>query len=275
MKIKTIKRRINKSLNVLLGKADTIPLNVNEYNQRKRLFCPVCCQKISSFKRLPSMYEQKHDEVGYIHPVYQAETINRFDYSCPNCDASDRERLYALYFNNFYNNFNRDISMLDIAPAIALQSFIKKSFTNIEYRSVDLIMKEVDDKADITDMKIYQNNTFDFFVCSHVLEHIENDRMAMQELFRILKPGGRGIAMVPIMLNLEEDYENPEITAPDDRWKHFGQDDHVRMYSKNGFIKKLKETGFSVSQFNIDSFGTELFKKCGIHKRSVLYVVGK
>lgn len=275
MEIKNITGRIKGSLKVLFGQLNTFNVNTDNVSDEKLHFCPVCNQKVECFKRLPSMYDEKQDEVGYIHPVCQIETLNRFAYSCPNCGSSDRERLYALYFNNFYNNFDSDISLLDIAPAKPLQQFIKKSFINIRYRSVDLSMEEVDDKADITNLKIYHKNSFDFFICSHVLEHIENDRKAIQELFRITKPGGKGIAMVPILLNLDEDYERPEITAPDDRWKHFGQDDHVRVYSKPGFITKLTDSGFFVNQFGIDAFGGKQFQQCGIHKRSILYIVEK
>jgi predicted SAM-dependent methyltransferase len=124
-------------------------------------------------------------------------------------------------------------------------------------------------------MNIYEDNTFDFFICSHVLEHIQNDIKAMSELYRVLKPGGKCIAMVPIALSLEEDYENPEITTAEGRWKHFGQDDHVRMYSKSGFVNKLASTGFLVHQLDVNFFGYEIFDKHGIHPRSVLYVVEK
>ena len=136
-------------------------------------------------------------------------------------------------------------------------------------------MDGVDDVVDITQMEIYRDNTFNFFICSHILEHIDNDRKAMSELYRVLKRGGKGIAMAPIVLSLQEDYENPEITTPEGRWKHFGQDDHVRMYSKFGFIDKLQSTGFLVNQLDINFFGSETFDKHGVHHRSVLYIVEK
>ena len=77
----------------------------------------------------------------------------------------------------------------------------------------------------------YSEGQFDVFICSHVLEHIPDDRKAMQELYRILKPRGYGIAMVPINLKVEMTLEDPSLQIPS-RWKYFAQDDHVRMYAK-------------------------------------------
>jgi ubiquinone/menaquinone biosynthesis C-methylase UbiE len=121
----------------------------------------------------------------------------------------------------------------------------------------------------------YVDNCFDMILCSHVLEHVDDDRKAMSELFRILKPSGFGIIMVPIDINLKEDFENPEYKTEAERWKYFGQNDHVRLYSKNGFATKLIQTGFKVNQLGIDYFGADVFEKNGIHPRSVLYVVEK
>ena len=268
-------KRIKAKANVLFGRSAAVRIN-KPTEPEKKFFCPVCKHKVQQFNPLPDFYSKKMDDVGYIHSIYQAETMNRFAYLCPNCGASDRDRLYALFISK-YRVFNNDSSfhVLDIAPAKSLQSFIKNNFPLLNYRSADLYMEEVDDKVDITDMREYQNECFDFFICSHVLEHIEKDTLAMQELFRTLKQGGKGIAMVPILLNLTEDYENSEVKTPDERWKHFGQDDHVRFYSKNGFKIKLKNTGFKVVEYNVTSFGEETFVLNGIHKRSVLYIVEK
>ena len=140
---------------------------------------------------------------------------------------------------------------------------------------MDLLMKEVDDNFDITDMNGYTDGQFDFFICSHVLEHIPDDRKALQELFRVLKPSGTGIAMVPINLGIERTLEDPSITDIAGRWKYFGQDDHVRMYAKKEFISRLESAGFKTTLLDVDYFGAEAFKKAGIYPSTVLYVVTK
>ena len=136
-------------------------------------------------------------------------------------------------------------------------------------------MESADDKADITDLHIYNNESFDILLCSHVLEHVPNDRKAIEELFRVLKKHGLGIIMVPINLGLNKDFEDPTKTSVEDRWKYFGQDDHVRTYSKQGFVSKLEQGGFKVHQYGIDFFGMAEYERCGIHPRSILYVVSK
>ena len=73
-----------------------------------------------------------------------------------------------------------------------------------------------------------QNGQFDFFICSHVLEHIPDDIKAMKELCRVLKTGGKGIAMVPINFEVEKTLEDPGTNVAA-RWKYLGQDDHVRI----------------------------------------------
>jgi SAM-dependent methyltransferase len=239
--------------------------------------CPVCSQQVNTFDRLPDSYYNELDKNGFIFSIFQFETLNYARYLCPACGSSDRDRLCALYLGDKPPEQCETSkgSILDFAPAKRLQQFIRESFPKFEYRSADLARLDVDDLIDISNMEAYANDSFDFFVCSHILEHVEQDQKAMKELFRILKPGGKGIAMVPIMLTLQKDYEITGIITPEQRWKHFGQDDHVRMYSKSGFTEKLSLTGFKVNEFGVEYFGSERFNQSGIHARSVLYVVEK
>jgi SAM-dependent methyltransferase len=240
-------------------------------------FCPVCSSSVICFERLPDSYYKELDRNEFIFSIFQFETLNYLSYLCPNCGSSDRDRLYATYLTNNPPICKRSqkAKFLDIAPSKALQRCIKTRFPKLEYKSADLSLPGVDDIIDITRMDAYEDDIYDFFICSHVLEHVTDDQKAMKELYRVLKPGGKGIAMVPIMLSLDKDFENTEVVSSDDRWKYFGQDDHVRMYSKPGFVGKLTSSGFLVSQLGIDAFGMETFEKHGIHPRSVLYLVEK
>jgi predicted SAM-dependent methyltransferase len=226
---------------------------------------------------LDDFFFQNLDENHFIHSVFQFETLNLLRYSCPECGSLDRNRLYSIYLQKRFSEMTSkglSYKLLDIAPDKNLSNWIKKHHA-IQYRSMDLYMDGVDDKVDITDMKIYNNDSFDIIICSHVLEHIIEDIKAMKEIYRILKVGGFAIVMVPILLTLKEDLENGEWTSVEDKWKYYAQDDHVRMYSKNGFITKLEQCGFKVNQYGKDYFGEEVFEKHGINKRSVLYIVEK
>lgn len=239
----------------------------------ENFICPICQTGLSRFLPLSFYFLRELDKNQFVYSIFQSETLNLENYTCPKCGASDRDRLYALYLKEKIEE-NRRYKVLDFAPAQSLQNFIR-SFPNIEYRSADLFMDNVDDKVDITDMKIYPDEMFDIFLCSHVLEHIPDDRKAISELHRILSSGGWGIAMVPINLGLKETYEDANVTSAGERWKYFGQDDHVRMYSKPGFVQRLTEAGFRVEQLGVDFFGSAAFEKHGIHPRSILYVVKK
>lgn len=251
-------------------------LDTDLKKQTDKYFCPVCNQEISHFVRLPDYYIKMLDKYQFIHSIFYFETLNLLNYFCPNCYSSDRVRLYALFLKRkLSNNFKGDIyKILDIAPDKTLAGFIK-NFKNIDYKSVDLYMENVDDKADITNLQIYKDEIYDIIICSHVLEHVVDDRRALDELFRVLKIGGWAIIMVPILLSLKEDLENSNWTTPEDHWKYYGQDDHIRMYSKKGFISKLNNAGFKVLQLGKEYFGEEVFDLNGVHHRSILYVVEK
>lgn len=136
-------------------------------------------------------------------------------------------------------------------------------------------MKNVDDRIDITAMNTYSAGLFDAFICSHVLEHVQDDLKAINELWRVLKPGGWGITMVPINLTIEDIRENASCITENGRWKHFGQGDHVRLYSHKGFVARLQKTGFVVRQLRQENFENENFPRCGLSPTSVLYVVEK
>ncbi len=212
----------------------------------------------------------------YVHTIFCTETMNSKAFLCPHCSTSDKYRMSALYVKEQYVRLDPAgvYTFLDIAPENAFRNFIK-SYSFIDYRSMDLFMEDVDDKVDLTNMNCYSDGQFDFIMCSHVLEHIPDDRKAMSELYRVLSERGFAIIMVPILLNLQEDFEDWTKTSEEECWKYFGQNDHVRVYSKPGFTRKLQEAGFKLDQLGVDYFGQEVFEKYGIHPRSVLYVCRK
>jgi len=221
-------------------------------------------------------YLETLDKYGFIHSIFALETLNLFACNCPSCGTSDRDRLYILYLKQQFSRIDvsRRYTFIDFAPTPALSKMIR-SYHFLNYRSADLLGDNADDKVDIMDMPIYRDNSVDMFLCSHVLEHVEDDKKAMAELYRILRPGGWGITMVPIVLTLSNVYEDTSINSEAERWKHFGEGSHFRIYSKQGFVGRLEQAGFKVKQFGINYFGADVFEKHGIHPRSVLYVVEK
>lgn len=134
--------------------------------------------------------------------------------------------------------------MLHMAPEECLASIFKAS--NINYISADLSSYAML-QMDLTNV-YFPDETFDVVYASHVLEHIVDDRKAMREIHRILKPDGWAILQVPIMAEMT--YENPGIVDPKERERVFGQSDHVRIYGLD-YYTRLTETGFRVHRERI------------------------
>ena len=237
--------------------------------------CPVCGVGLAGFLDAGSYVRmvQAHD---YIYPLEAIETFNIAAYSCPSCDATDRERLYALYLDRMFatRESTRRYRLLEFAASYGLSRKLKRT-PFIDYRSADLYRSNVDDRVDIADMRGYADGSFDVVLCSHVLEHVPDDRRAMRELHRILRPDGIAIVMVPLVHGVDETNEDPAIDTPALRWKYFGSDDHVRQYGKRDFADRLAGPGFTVERLGVGFFGEEMFRRAGIAADSVLYVVRK
>ena len=103
----------------------------------------------------------------------------------------------------------------------------------------------------------FDDNSFDVIMCNHVLEHVQDDRKVMSEFFRVMNKGGWGIFQVPIDYNRKETFDDPSITDPKEREKHYWQDDHLRLYGLD-YGKILSEAGFEVVE---DAFVKELDPK--------------
>ncbi len=241
--------------------------------------CAVCGRRVRAFRSLPELFIKPLKEAGWPYGLDRAETCNYRQYSCPYCGAADRDRLTGLYLEEWFGALTGPAVVIDFAPSPPLSAQIRRAIAAnrhaVRYRTADLHGEGVDDRADITDMPLYPTASVDFWLCSHVLEHVSDDRKAMRELLRILKPGGRGAVLVPIVLGLEAIDEDPTVTDPNERWRRFGQDDHVRLYSKAGLVGRLREAGFVVQERGADHFGANRFTEQGISRHSVLYVVEK
>ena len=165
----------------------------------------------------------------------------------PSSLSLERHRLLWLYLQKETTFFEKELKVLHMAPEQCFLSIFKK-MKNLDYTTADLYSPIVDVKADILDLP-FEDELFDFVLCNHVLEHIEDDTKAMSELFRVLKPGGIGIFQIPQDLSLEQSYEDANITSPEERAAHFGQYDHVRIYGKD-YFDRLRKVGFKVNEID-------------------------
>ncbi len=160
---------------------------------------------------------------------------------CPYCGSLPRNRrLWLLLRSEF---LREHLFVLHFSPSKCLFRLLN-SYPGINYESTDISGDFMaHEHLDITRID-KPDNKYDLIICYHILEHIEKDQEAMSELYRILKPGG--ICMIQTPFKKGSVYENSEIRNPNDRKVHFGQEDHVRIYSVNGLRFRLEKNGFAV-----------------------------
>ena len=163
----------------------------------------------------------------------------------PSTYSLERHRLLWLYLKNETSFFKAKLKVLHFAPESALMNQFKK-LKNLSYDTIDLNSPIADIKADICDLP-FLDNSYDFILCNHVLEHIVDDNKAIRELYRVLKKNGIGIFQVPIDYNRDTTFEDFSVTNKKERNKLFGQYDHVRIYGLD-FFERLQKAGFSVER---------------------------
>lgn len=191
----------------------------------------------------------------------------------PGTLSLERHRQMWLYLQNETDFFTKKYKVLHIAPE---QEFLRKfrKMDHLEYISADLFSPIVDVKADILDLP-FEDESFDVIFCNHVLEHIEDDKKAMSELYRVMKKGGWGIFQVPMKNSLETTYEDFSIKDPKERQKHFGQYDHVRWYGMD-YFDRLRKSGFQVdANFYSKKFSAAERTKFGLIENEILPIVRK
>ncbi len=168
----------------------------------------------------------------------------------PGTLSLERHRLFWLYLKNETTFFSAPLRVLHFAPEQAFVQKFKKQ-KNLTYTTTDLNSPIADVKADICDLP-FKDNSFDFIICNHVLEHIPDDTKAMQELYRVLAPSGTAIVQVPYDAKREITFEDNTITDQSERTRIFGQYDHLRVYGMD-YFKKLSSIGFEVNALDYTS----------------------
>ncbi|MDR2814181.1 MAG: methyltransferase domain-containing protein [Prevotellaceae bacterium] len=172
---------------------------------------------------------------GYVH--------SRENALCPSCLSLERHRLMWLYLKNKTDFFSKRYRLLHIAPERCFIRSFKKLLGD-EYVTADLESPWATIKMDVQNIPCGENE-FDVIFCNHLLEHVADDRQAMREMFRVLRPGGWGIMLSPVTAGKKETYEDPSITSPKERLKAYGQSDHLREYGED-YPNRLAEAGFKV-----------------------------
>jgi len=192
---------------------------------------------------------------------------------CPNCLALERHRLMWLYLSEKTPFFENELKLLHIAPEACFIGRIRK-LKNIQYTTADLESPLADVKMDIRRMP-FPEGSFDAVFCNHVMEHIDDDKLAMSEVFRVLKPGGWAIIQSPQDMSLEKTYEDPSINTPSAREKAYGQSDHMRTYGRD-YGQRLASAGFTVTEDDfVKKLPAETVKKLALPAEEIIYFCQK
>jgi SAM-dependent methyltransferase len=250
--------RARRTYRSLLNRVYTRPLRppLSWLYRGDRVTCPICEGTFRAFT-----------------PKVKPVGPNRPNAKCPHCGASERHRHLWLYLVNRTNLFSDRLRVLHFAPEWPIEKRLRRS-TNLEYTSADVEPDRAMATVDIMDIQ-WPEGTFDVALCSHVLEHVADDRQALSELYRILRPGGRAIVLVPIDYEREQTFEDESVVSPAERERLFWQVDHVRLYGRD-FTARLEQAGFTVT---VESYRPEpardVMRRYGLRDQDEIYVCTK
>ncbi len=230
-------------------------------------------------KIIPQQFIKKHEEKlrSLVALTYKGDNVtcnvcdNKFskfiqlannELLCPNCGCLPRTRRLLTLIENEGTLATKKV--LHFSPPKGFKTKLKQLDLGA-YITTDYEGEFDADKLLNIEAIEEPDNQYDIIICYHVLEHIIKDEQAMSELYRILKPGG--VCFIQTPFKEGEIYEDYSVTSKEERLKHFGQDDHVRIYSVAGLKERLANKGFEVEVLN---FGKEKENRNGFSENETV-----
>jgi SAM-dependent methyltransferase len=195
---------------------------------------------------------------------------------CSICGSSDRDRLVFLYLRDNLKIFHKTkpFKILHIAPEKSI-STILKDLKNIDYIMGDKFATGYLYNEDVKNMDLcdlpFIDNYFDLIICNHVLEHIQADKKAMKEIYRVLNLNGISILQVPVSRVIKGTIEYNEVLDPQKRLEYYGQGDHVRIYEEKEYLQRLKSCGFSIEEVKLILTDKD-YTRYGLNREEKLYI---
>lgn len=236
-------------------------LTLKDYTPTGWRYCIVCENKVEEFYPYGidiDLYKNHH----IIGGGYRAGV------DCPCCGVGDRERWFYYVLKTKTNIFSGG-RVLHFAPENIVDKRIRE-IDLIDYYSADIVPGKAQHITDITDMQ-YKDETFDYVICNHVLEHIPDEEKAIREIKRVLKSDGKWIFSVPICTDMKT-LEDKQIKTPEDRLKFYGQEDHVRLYG-NDFLEIFGRYGWKLQTFSPnEEFSREEIDKYGFIEDDIIII---
>tara|TARA_B100001057_G_C22841895_1_gene947415 strand:+ start:671 stop:1486 length:816 start_codon:yes stop_codon:yes gene_type:complete len=191
-----------------------------------KFYCNICNSKTSSW-------------------IYYGPKAN-LNLVCPVCNSFGRHRMMGMILkkNLILDQINCQKQLLHFAPELGLQKFVKKRFPHIQYRSSDFDNNDADLRLDLMHIEL-PDNSVDFIILSHVLEHVSDDKLALSELMRVLAPDGKLFLQVP--LGKHQKTKDDKFESTEERLLHYGQKDHLRLFALENLYSDLIKIGFLTS----------------------------
>lgn len=203
--------------------------------------CPLCGSR-----------RRKFMPYGYV--------TSREDALCPRCLALERHRMIWLWITRHTDLLERRPRLLHIAPEVSLMRHLKPLYGNSgNYITADLESPLADLHFDVQQIPL-SDGSVEVVICNHLLEHVEDDRVALRELHRILCHGGWGILLVPEDRRRATTFEDDSVTDREERTRLFGQYDHRRVYGRD-YDDRLRSAGFRVARIPCSDIATATERK--------------
>lgn len=237
----------------------------DNYELKNRDYCSVCGNYV--------IFQKSGQEYGLFEKVHVIGAGVRKKNLCPICGSNDRGRWIYYVLKKHTKVFNQKCKVLHFAPYAGeamLSSKLKKS-TLCDYYGVDLDGSLADHEVDMTDI-CYSDNSFDMIIANHILEHIPDEKKAIQELKRVLKENGIIVLSFPICTDYESTIEQDEEMSSADRIRLFGQEDHVRLYGRD-YVERIESYGLAVNVFSpYKELGYEEIDRMGLIEDDVCLI---
>jgi SAM-dependent methyltransferase len=209
--------------------------------------CNVCGASFPAFQPRPSrttqrvLYGLSAGIDPFDNPLDRARGSDRR--FCPRCGEAERERFLFFLFEG-HITLAKTARVLHTSPGPFAQRALQKKYRYIssDYRGSPLMTR----KEDLCNLR-FADASLDAVISFHVLEHVIDDRLALSEIRRVLRPGGAAIICVPADLSLSTTIDDTSLSR-EDRVRRFGHPEHHRLYGLD-FVDRLEAAGFEVTEF--------------------------
>ncbi|MBI1364816.1 MAG: methyltransferase domain-containing protein [Alphaproteobacteria bacterium] len=192
---------------------------------------------------------------------------SRPDARCPRCRSRERHRLIHLFLEQRGVDLADGRSILHFAPE---KYFVEKFGALASYDTADIAPGKAKHTLDVQKIDLPEAS-YDVVIANHVLEHAPDDRAALREIARILKPDGFALLTVPQNWSRDETYENKSVSTRAERFAHYADHLHVRYYGRD-FPDRIREAGLEVEAFRLPP---DEEVRYALNRGDVLYIATK